>query len=103
MLSTAPLDSLTTLTAPAWVRHLQTASRQLVQAFSIPVQAFSSCTALSTVPSAISGAYFLQYSTSWTFSLVPGTYRTPVPVVRDFVLLLVQYYRHPRQIEDYMI
>ena len=86
-----------------WVRHLQTALRQSVQAFSSPVQAFSSCTALSTVLSAISGAYFLQYSTSWTFSLVPGTYRTPVPVVRDFVLLPVQYYRHPCQIEDYLI
>ena len=59
-----------------WVRHLQTALRQSVQAFSSTVQAFSSCTALSTVLSAISGAYFLQYSTSWTISLVPGTYRT---------------------------
>ena len=86
-----------------WVRHLQTALRQSVQAFSSPVQAFSSCTALSTVLSAISGAYFLQYSTSWTFSLVPGTYKTPVPGVRDFVLLPVQYYRHPLQIEDYLI
>ena len=76
-----------------WVRHLQTASRPLYRPFPalyrlfppvlLSVQYFSLfpvCTSVSTVlPGPLPGTRYLQ---------------DPVPGVRAFVLLTVQYYRH---------
>ena len=59
-----------------WVRQLQTAFRPLYRLFPAMYKPFLTCTAPSTVLLPISGVYFHQYSTSWTFYLVPGTYRT---------------------------
>ena len=59
-----------------WVRQLQIASRPLYRLFPALYRPFFTCTAFSTVLSFVSGMYFRQYSTSWTISLVPGTYRT---------------------------